>query len=69
MRGTGMTDRRAVPVLRCVIAQLAVMSGKDVSGLCGGQSSLMRDPASDRMRNSADAMHPSTNRAVVMVTA
>lgn len=69
MCGTGKTDRRAVLILQGVFAQLAVMSDKHVVELCGGQSSLLRDPASNRILNRADATHLSLNRAAVMVPA
>ena len=69
MSGTGKTDRPAVLVFQSGFAQLAVMSDKHVSGLCVGQSGPLRDPASDRILNGADAMHLSANRAAVMVPA
>jgi len=69
MSGTGKIDRRAVLVFQSVFAQLAVMSDKHVSGLCGGQSSPLRDLASDCILNGADAMHLSANRSAVMVPA
>ena len=56
-------------ILQGVFAQLSVMSDKHVVGLCGGQSSLLRDPASDRILNRVDATLLSLHLAAVMVAA